>query len=202
MKKSPKGSIPFWTSMPQRLLMVFIFGLLTWVPVFAQTKKKKPHGHWVFVKHTVTPKTSFQKKYAFLKGGVAKSYVISDGSQVRGRGFAWDVSPGDDVLSISVAEGLETWIYKYVGKGSGEVELDTKVKIQGKAILMDPDATAAALGFAEVTSNVLPNPLIAKLTTSIASTDSEVLGDFKTGLKASSSTSPSESGTVQGYILT
>ncbi len=176
----------FWTKRRSKIFFGLIFWASSLVPLLAQ----KPSGTWKLVQHVYSPIQDSYKKILpnpifgnFLPLGRAESYLFADGNLVVGAGTATDHSFLNEVQAVAVGTGVEAWLYEYKGKGTGEAELGATVKIFGQVSLLDPDASAMALGFAECHSNLFEEPLVAVLDKSMASTVSEKIGDASIAFK-------------------
>lgn len=137
-------------------------------------------GGWILVEHRVAPANDRDETecrnpiFGYLLGYAGAS-IASTGSWMSGFGNAFDGSLGCDVLAIAVGTGVESWTYKYVGEGTGDVELTASVQASGSVNLVNPDCAAAALGYTEFSSNISAT-ITAVLTKSVAETGSNQIG--------------------------
>jgi hypothetical protein len=105
----------------------------------------------------------------------------ADGFTSEGDGRAWDMDIGCEAqVRTAAATGIFFEAYKDYCQ-VGEVQLTGSTQIQGNANLIGADCAGAALGYQEITSNVLTQPISAALTTSAGETLSGQIGNLQVG---------------------
>ena len=99
--------------------------------------------------------------------------TFADGNIATGWGYATDwYSAYEAAARPKPSVGLISRSFT----GEGSFRADSTVKAEGEVDLANAKAAAAAIGYAEYTSTVCPNGIVAVLTRSAAETDSNQLG--------------------------
>lgn len=134
--------------------------------------------HWMFVDCQLMPETDTPLGFVLGNGTTQIATATSDGDHCEASGTARDTVTGGSRLTLTAtAMGVHICEWEHVGEEQGEVELLQSVIAEGTVTVQNLSAGAAALGWAEASSNIAPT-ILAVLTTSAGSTVAGALGNL------------------------
>ncbi len=127
-------------------------------------------AHWQALSNTFVPETNDPIGLIQVNGSLVNTFATSNGDHCEANGISRDtVAGGSRLQQTATAIGFHTAEWLHVGPPDGEVELNQAAGIDGTVTLINTVSAAAALGFAEASSNMAP-PALAVLDSSAAST--------------------------------
>lgn len=135
-------------------------------------------AHWALLGCSFTPETDSPIGFVLANGTTQVATATSNGDHCEASGTARDTVAGGSRLTLTAtAMGVHVCEWEHVDDELGEVELLQSVAANGTVIVQNLNAAAAALGWAEASSNIAP-AILAVLTTSAGSTVAGALGNL------------------------